>query len=394
MDGYGVCCHDLPMFKPFAASIADFVLGLALAPADQESSNRFSLEGLSLRAGREGALQVGIQRLTAASLRVASGPLVLELEHLALHKVVALVGIEAGRPRLQALEAAGAELSGVKVQAPLTLARPAAGEPYALHVHGGAAATGDATSRRPSAGTWCLDPLGDANGTIRAEIIDAHLLFDADVTVPIREGRVDFNAATVEHVGPDSRMGASRLGLYVDAPNGRSYLYQFPSAPVAGVEFERRGAMPGPWVADRGKLLLQAFGEGLLRQCAGARGAGLTEQARLLVDRTALSGELRLGDGRFCVPGVQGETAGRAEGRNAIRLHSEAVGRGVTVELASLLVRRAVLGAPHAGIACEEIAGALRLRLFVADSQVRFVFELANIKIGGLRLGPGDPAGA
>ena len=104
--------------------------------------------------------------------------------------------------------------------------------------------------------------------------------------------------------------------------------------------------------------------------------------------------ELRLGDGRFCVPGVQGETAGRAEGRNAIRLHSEAVGRGVTVELASLLVRRAVLGAPHAGIACEEIAGALRLRLFVADSQVRFVFELANIKIGGLRLGPGDPAGA
>lgn len=375
------------MSRPFAASIADFVLGLALAPADQESSNRFSLEGLSLRAANEGALEVGVQRVTVASLRVASGPLMLELEHLALHEVAALVRIEGGRPRLQALQAAGAELSGVKVQAPLTLSRPSAGEPYALHAHGGTAATGDVTPRQP-AGTWCLGPLGDANGTIRAEIIDAHLLFDADVTVPIREGRIDFNGATVEHVGPDSRMGVSRLGLYVDAPNGRSYLYQFPSAPVAGVEFERRGAMLAPWVTDRGKLWLQPFGEGLLRQCQGAKGSGFTEQARLLFDRTALAGELRLGDGRFVVPGVQGEMAGSAEGRNAVRLHSEAVGRGVTVELASLLVRDAVLGAGDGGIACDEIAGALRLRLFVADSQVRLGFDLPNLKIAGLRLRP------
>ena len=376
------------MSEPFPASIVDFVLGLALAPADQESSNRFSFEGLSLRAAGEGALEVGIQRLTAASLRIASGPLMLELEHLALHKVVALVRFEGGRPRLQALEAAGAELSGVKVQAPLTLPRPPAGQPYAVHVHGGAAAAADVAARRPAGGTWCLGPLGDANGTIRAEIIDAHLLFDADVTVPIREGRVDFNAATVEHVGPDSRMGASRLGLYVDAPNGRSYLYQFPSAPVAGVEFERRGATLGPWVTDRGKLLLQPFGEGVLRQCEGAKGAGFTDQARPLFDRTAISGEVRLGDGRFVVPGVQGEMAGRAEGRNAIRLHSEAVGRGVTVELASLLVRNAVLGTSGTAIACDEIAGALRLRLFVADAQVRLAFEVANMKIGGLRLRP------
>lgn len=384
--GHGVCCDDLAMSKPLAASIVDFVLGLALAPADQESGNRFSLEGLSLRAGRDGELQVGIGRFTVASLRVASGPLMLEVEYLALHEVVALVRIEAGRPRLQALEAAGAELSGVKVQAPLVASRPPGGEPYALHVHGAAAATGHVTSRQPAGGPWCLGPLADANGTIRAEIIDAHLLFDADVTVPIREGRVDFNAATVEHVGPDSRMGVSRLGLYVDAPNGRSYLYQFPSAPVAGVEFERRGAALGPWVADRGKLLLQEFGEGLLRQRGGAQGAGLTEQARLLFERTALSGELRLGDGRFCVPGAQGETAGRAEGRNAIRLHSEAVGRGVTVEVASLLVRNAVLGGRDTAIACAEVAGALRLRLFAADAQVRLGFDLANLKIARLRL--------
>jgi hypothetical protein len=376
------------MSNPFTASIVDFVLGLALAPADQESGNRFSLEGLSLRRGPDGALELSVQRVTAAALRVGSGPLLLELEHLAVHKVVALVRVGQGSPRLQALQAAGAELSGVKVQAPLSLSRPPAGEPYVLHAHGGTAATGEGASRQPGAGTWCLDPLGAANGTIRAEILDAHLLFDADVTVPIREGQVDFNATTVEHVGPDSRMGVSRLGLYVDAPNGRSYLYQFASAPVAGVQFERRGARLGPWVTDRGKLLLQPFGEGVLRQRAGAKGAGFTDQARPLFDRTAISGEVRLGDGRFVVPGVQGQMVGRAEGRNAIRLHSEAVGRGVTVELASLLVRHAVLGTGDGRIACDEIAGALRLRLFVADAQVRVAFDVPNIEIAGLRLRP------
>src|SRR5690606_37156900 len=125
-----------------------------------------------------------------------------------------------------------------------------------------------------------------------------HLLFDADVTVPIRGGRIDFNYATVEHVGPDSRMGVSKMGVYVDAPNGRSYLYQFAGATVAGVEFEHRGALLGPWVSERGKLRLREFAESMLRQGRGGPGQGLTEQARLLLGRTALSGELRLGEGR------------------------------------------------------------------------------------------------
>lgn len=362
------------MATTFAASIVDFVLGLALAPTDQESSNRFSLEGLSLGARSDGALEIGIRSLAAASLRVASGPLMLEVEHLALHGVVALVHTEAGRPRLDALQAAGAEVSGVKVQGPLAFGASASGQ--------------------PAGSPWSLGPLAAANGAIRAEILDAHLLFDADVTVPIREGQVNFDDATVEHVGPDSRMGVSRLGLYVDAPNGRSYLYQFPSAPAGGVEYERRGAMLGPWVTGRGKLQLQAFAEGLLRQFGGAKGLGFTEQARLLFDRTAVSGDVRLGDGRFLVPGMQADMAGRAEGRNVVRLHSEAVGRGVTAELASLLVRNAVLGSGDTRIDCDEMAGALMLRLFVQDAQLRLAFHLANMKISGLRLQPRRIEGA
>ncbi len=63
------------MSNPFATSLVDLIMGLALAPADQESSNRFSLEGLSLGSGPGGALRIGVQRLTAAALRVASGAL-------------------------------------------------------------------------------------------------------------------------------------------------------------------------------------------------------------------------------------------------------------------------------------------------------------------------------
>jgi hypothetical protein len=293
-------------------------------------------------------------------LRLSSGPLTLEVGQLALHGIAAQVREEAGKPTLPALSAARAELSGVKVSGPLDLS---------LHP-----------------GTWSLGPLASAEGAIRAEIVDAHLVFDADVTVPIRQGAIDFKDATVEHVGPDSRMGASRMGIYVDAPNGRSYLYQFTSAPVAGVEYESRGATLGPWVTDRGRLQLQPFVEWLLRQPGKGQLLGITEQARLLFDRTKVSGEVRLGDGRFTAPGVQADLAGRAEGRNAVRLHSEAVGRGLTLAIDALAVKNAVLGFGHFEARCEEITATLTLRLFVEGDQVRFAFELATVKMTGLEL--------
>lgn len=350
----------------FAASILDSVLALAIAPAGEGSDNRFSLAGLSLGTGKDGAREIRIQRLEAAALRVASGPLVLEVGQFTVHELLAQVRIEAGMPRLAGAAAAGAELSGVKLHGPLIVPAQTAGDVQASH--------------------WSLGPLAAAEGTIQAEIVDAHLLFDADVTVRIRQGHVDFNDATVEHVGPDSRMGVSRLGLYVDAPNGRSYLYQFPSALVAGVEYERRGAMLGPRVTDRGRLGLQTFGEALLRQPPAGPALGFTEQSRQLFDRTAVSGHLQLGDGRFAMPGLQADLAGRAEGRNLMRLHSEAVGRGLTIELASLAARDvgATVRAVHVG--CDEVAGALTLRLFLEGTQLRFALDVPQLKLSRLRL--------
>lgn len=295
-------------------------------------------------------------------LGMSSGPLTLEVGELALQGIATQLFEEAGKPRVTALQAARAELSGVTMGGPLDL------------------------SLQP--GAWSLGPLATAEGAIRAEIVDAHLVFDADVTVPIRQGAIEFKDATVEHVGPDSRMGASRMGIYVDAPNGRSYLYQFTSAPVAGVEYESRGAMLGPWITDRGRLRLQPFLEWLLRQPGNGQLLGVTEQARLLFDRTKVSGEVRLGDGRLAAPGVQAELAGRAEGRNTVRLHSEAVGRGLTLGIPSLSVKNAVLAAGHFEARCDEITGALTLRLFVEGGNVRFALELSSLKMTRLQLRP------
>lgn len=349
-----------------SASFLDLVLGLALGSAQSHSGNHVALEGLTVTPGADGALEIGVRRLAATSLRLASGPFTLELDQFALHQVQAVVRMEAGRPRLAALDAGSAELSGVKLQGPADLAGRSPGAPH----------------------TWTLGPLGAADGTLRAEIVDAHLVFDADVTVHLRQGQVDFNQATVEHVGPDSRMGVSRLGVYVDAPNGRSYLYQFPEATVAGVQYESRSALPGPWGGDRGRLQLQPFLETLLGQPSAAPALGITEQARALFDRTALSGDLQLADARFAAFGVQADTTGRAEGSNTIRLHSDAVGRGLSADMPSVAARDAVLTMGHAQWKADTVAGALRVRLTRQGADLRFALELASLKVSGLHLQP------
>ncbi len=313
---------------------------------------------------REG-LRLG--RLELAALKLAAGPLTLEIGQVVLHDVVAAVRIEAGGARLDALDAASADLSGVKVQA--SASDPSQALPAAA-----------------AAGSWSLGPLAAAEGVVQAEIVDATLLFDADVKVPIRQGQVDFNEATVAHVGPDSRMGVSRMGIYVDAPNGRSYLYQFAATPVAGVEFEKRSALPGPWGTKRGHLWLQPFLEAVLGQPPRGPGAGITEQARQLLARTAVSGHVQLGDGWIAAPGVQAELTGRAAGHNVARLNSKSVGRGLDLSVASLSARDAVLRFNGMHVACDAVTGEFVLQFAAEGTGVRAGIDAAAMKLSGLRL--------
>ena len=372
--------YKASMTAPLAATIVDLLLGLKLGASDNAAHDRWSLKGVTWKSEQEGEIEAGIRQFETTALRLTSGGLALEIDRIAVHELAGHLRTDAGALHLTALQAAEAELSGVRLQGPLTV-------PPQLRAAWQALRNTDAAATPSTAAeAWCLGPLDAADGTIRGEITDAHLLFDADVTVPIRQGHIDFNDATVEHVGPDSRMGVSRLGLYVDAPNGRSYLYQFASAPLAGVEFERRGALLSPWVSERGKLHLKTFAETMLRQSAGSHGQGLTEQARLLLGRTALSGEVQLSDGLFAVPGLHVRLEGRAEGRNAVAMRSDALGKGLTIEMASLSAGKAVVDWRGAQLACDKITARLKLQLLVEGQQLRFVLAIENCKVAGARV--------
>lgn len=368
------------MSASLAASLVDLVRGLAIGAREGTNANRFSLESVRWTPASDGALEMRIGRLEAMGLQLASDALRMEIERVTVHDL--LVTVHAGNDALRvgAIEARDAEFAGLKLHGPLVL-------PRQFRLLWEATHPADGTALPPPADTWQLGPLGEIDGTIRGRITDAHLLFDADVTVPIRHGLVDFNDATVEHVGPDSRMGVSPLGFYVDAPNGRSYLYQFASAPLAGVEFERRKSLIGPWISERGKLRLRPFAESMLRQGLGSQAQGLTAQARTLLGRTALSGELRLGDGLLALPGLQVSMDGHEQGLNTVVLRSESVGRGLGAEIAALSAREIAASWGGAQLAGGAVTAKLGVQVVVEGDTLRFVLAAANGRITAPRIG-------
>jgi len=204
--------------------------------------------------------------------------------------------------RLRELAVGELRLEGARIEAPIVLPSKASGVPHR---------------------DWRLEPLTSLEGSMRADITDAHWVFDADVTIPIARGRIDFDRATVEHVGPDSSMGISRMGVYVDAPNGRTYLYLFSATHIPGAVFERRGALFARWTGSRGSIELRPFVECFLSGVPmGALAAGIRD----IISRTRVTADLRLGDGVMGDDRNRVVLAGREQGRNRIELSSVAAG--------------------------------------------------------------------
>jgi hypothetical protein len=170
-----------------------------------------------------------------------------------------------------------------------------------------------------AADAWALAPLHALAGELRIHVTDAAWLLDADVRLPIDAGVIDFNRATVSHVGPDSSMGLSRMGVYVDAPNGRQYLAMLSATHLDGARFEHRGALLGSLVTDRGAMALAPL---LLAVLGGARPFTPAADAQVLLRRTRLDGRLRLGDGPLGRDGAGLVLTGAATGRNRLELVS------------------------------------------------------------------------
>ena len=108
----------------------------------------------------------------------------------------------------------------------------------------------------------------------------------------------------------------------------------------------------------------------------------------MLFDRTAVSGQVQLGDGRFAAPGIQADMAGRAQGRNAVQVHSQAVGRGLTVQVPALSAGG--IGVTLGGFALrsDAITADLTLRLEAEDGRLRFEIGLSAAKLAGLQAAP------
>src|SRR5258706_6964603 len=170
-----------------------------------------------------------------------------------------------------------------------------------------------APPRGATADGWVLDAVGGLQGMVQVFVRDAAWVVDAEVTLPIANGRLDFDRVVVEHVGPNSSMGVARNGVYVDAPNmGRIDLFRFTAPQVPGANYEERSGT-GARVSDRGSLDLQPFVQAMLG-AAEPLGRMVARDFASMLDRTKMSGELRLGDG--------------ALGRGRLRLLSRRAGHG------------------------------------------------------------------
>src|SRR5687768_15807335 len=125
------------MADALASFVFDALLALEVGATGQAASNRFSLDGVTLGLDAHGARAIAIQKLEATSLRLASGPLVVEVGRLTLRQLVGQVRIDDGKPRLHSLQATDAELSDVKVHGPLTFSREPKEHSPASHVQSG-----------------------------------------------------------------------------------------------------------------------------------------------------------------------------------------------------------------------------------------------------------------
>jgi hypothetical protein len=214
-------------------------------------------------------------------------------------------------------------------------------------------------------GAWQLQPLAGLEGTMRAFITDAAWIVDADITVPLKGGVLDFDQVVVEHVGPNSSMGVSRGGLYVDAPNlGRRYLVLFTGADVPGARFEHRSTGFGARVSERGAIDLSSLVQGLLAGAGGAPwGKPANEQVEATLDRTRLTGELHLGDGWLGTDARHIALAGQAHGRNRISLLAEALGRRLAASVPEFSAAEAAFDLGGLKVRCGTVSAQLHVEL-------------------------------
>jgi hypothetical protein len=326
------------------------------------------MSGLALRDGawRIGRLQLRGVELHTPALALRAGQVLLR--GLSVRLGTAPPGDGHAAPALQALSLDALELQDAQVELARTPSPAAAGE----------------------LARWQMDALAGLNGRVQMHVDDAAWIMDADVSVAIQGGRIDFNQLSVEHIGPDSPMGVSHMGIYADSPKGRDYLYQFALPHVPGVRFEQRGSLFGARVTDRGSLELKPFVESLLHNagCGTPQGHPGRNTAPAL-QRTRLSGELSLGDGVMGTQHQQVELSGQAQGRNRVGVSAASMGRQIMLRLPELQAARAQFSLPGLPGGSGPITGTVSMIASSPGNGPALRLAADRLAVQALRLGDG-----
>jgi hypothetical protein len=237
---------------------------------------------------------------------------------------------------------------------------------------------------------WRMDALAGLKGQLRMHIDDAAWIVDAEVGVPIQDGRIDFNRMSVEHVGPDSPMGVSHMGIYADTPTGRDYLFQFALPHVPGARFEQRGSLFGARVSDRGTLDLKPFVESLLHNSGCGTPLGRPgRHAAPALQRTRLSGELSLGDGVMGTRDQHVALAGQAQGRNRVGVSAASMGRQIVLRLPELLVASSLFSLLGLQGGSGAISGTVSVTASAPGQGAALRLAAERLSVQALRLGDG-----
>ncbi|HJV63684.1 MAG TPA: hypothetical protein VJ743_22235 [Albitalea sp.] len=299
----------------------------------------FDVLGSTLAPLPDGSLRQGVERMVVRNIRLPLPMGVVTAPKTTLSEVVVRMKLGASARSFDVLGAAAAE---VRIEGAAVLP------------------SGEALGRGAGDAPWTLAPVAAMEGVLHGCIRDAVWVVDAQVTAPISRGHLDFNRVVVEHVGPNSSMGLSRNGLYVDAPDrARTDLFVFTTPDVPGASYEQRAA-GGFRVTDRGGLDIPAL-------VAGVLGTGLRtplghmagNDADRMLERTKLAGQLQLGDGAIGHASDELVLDGRAQGKNCLSVSAAVLGQRLVLRWPELSASRARLRLPGGTATAGAVHGAL-----------------------------------
>lgn len=287
------------------------------------------LTGLKVHFAPNGTLYAEFDELAAQNLRYVSGATTVEVPLARLKAAkVAMQGLAPG----QAFDVLGATLAELQIN--------------------GVTATYDKASATPGAGSgaastdrWVLGALGGLDGTVGLYIVDAKGPIDADISVPIANGVIDFNKTEIEIVGPNANLGVDATGIYIDSIAGRDYKYKRSPLPGAKLERIQYGPRGSRRIVDRGSLDLKVLLEDILNSPpAPASGGGGSDLE--ILNRATPSGSVGLGTGTIGTTKNNVEISGHAGTKNRITLDGVSLGRDLIVRIPEFQASRGSFEVP------------------------------------------------